>query len=128
MRKEYRHMMEQAALSDQKKEEIMNMMEHTDTGKRRLPKAGTIALAAALAVGCALSIAAGLPAQVYHFIGGGSVTVDPNTNTAYYDRLDAVPPAEVDGNGPRITIALQKGHTAKIMFCTTKMSDIYLMI
>ncbi len=95
MRKEYRHMMEQAALSDQKKEEIMNMMEHTDTGKRRLPKAGTIALA----VGCALSIAAGLPAQVYHFIGGGSVTVDPNTNTAYYDRLDAVPPAEVDGNG-----------------------------
>lgn len=77
----------------------MNMMEHTDTGKRRLPKAGTIALAAALAVGCALSIAAGLPAQVYHFIGGGSVTVDPNTNTAYYDRLDAVPPAEVDGNG-----------------------------
>ena len=51
MRKEYRHMMEQAALSDQKKEEIMNMMEHTDTGKRRLPKAGTIALAAALAVG-----------------------------------------------------------------------------
>lgn len=99
MRKEYRHMMEQAALSDQKKEEIMNMMEHTDTGKRRLPKAGVIALAAALAVGCVLSIAAGLPAQVYHFIGGGSVTVDPNTDTAYYDRLNAVPPAEVDGNG-----------------------------
>lgn len=99
MRKEYRHMMEQAALSDQKKEEIMNMMEHTDTGKRRLPNAGAIALAAALAVGCALSIAAGLPAQVYHFIGGGSVTVDPNTDTAYYDRLNAVPPAEVDGNG-----------------------------
>lgn len=99
MRKEYRHMMEQAALSDEKKEEIMNRMEHTDTGKRRLPKAGVIALAAALAAGCVLSIAAGLPAQVYHFIGGGSVTVDPNTDTAYYDRLDAVPPAEVDGNG-----------------------------
>lgn len=99
MRKEYRHMMEQAALSDPKKEEIMNRMEHMDTGKRRLPKAGVIALAAALAAGCALSIAAGLPAQVYHFIGGGSVTVDPNTDTAYYDRLNAVPPAEVDGNG-----------------------------
>ena len=99
MRKEYRHMMEQAALSDPKKEEIMNRMEHMDTGKRRLPKAGVIALAAALAVGCALSIAAGLPAQVYHFIGGGSVTVDPNTDTAYYDRLNAVPPAEVDENG-----------------------------
>ncbi len=99
MRKEYRHMMEQAALSDPKKEEIMNRMEHMDTGKRRLPKAGVIALAAALAVGCVLSIAAGLPAQVYHFIGGGSVTVDPNTDTAYYDRLNAVPPAEVDENG-----------------------------
>lgn len=99
MRKEYRHMMEQAALSEQKKEEIMELMEHKNTGKRRMPKAGKIALAAALAVGCVLSIAAGLPAQVYHFIGGGSVTVDPNTNTAYYDRLNAVPPAEADDNG-----------------------------
>lgn len=99
MRKEYRHMMEQAALSDEKKEEILTMLEHQDTKKRRLPKVGKLALAAALAVGCVLSIAAGLPAQVYHFIGGGSVTVDPNTNTAYYDRLDAVPPAEVDEAG-----------------------------
>lgn len=99
MRKEYRHMMEQAALSDEKKEEILTMLEHQDTKKRRMPKAGKIVLAAALAVGCVLSIAAGLPAQVYHFIGGGSVTVDPNTNTAYYDRLNAVPPAEVDESG-----------------------------
>lgn len=99
MKQEYRHMMEQAALSDQKKEEIMELMEHKGTGKHRMPKVGKIALAAALAVGCVLSIAAGLPAQVYHFIGGGSVTVDPNTNTAYYDRLDAVPPAEVDEAG-----------------------------
>lgn len=99
MRKEYRHMMEQAALSDEKKEEILTMLEHQDTKKRRMPKVTKIVLAAALAVGCVLSIAAGLPAQVYHFIGGGSVTVDPNTNTAYYDRLDAVPPAEVDEAG-----------------------------
>ena len=99
MRKEYRHMMEQAALSDEKKEEILTMLENQNTGKHRMPKAGKIALAAALAAGCVLSIAAGLPAQVYHFIGGGSVTVDPNTNTAYYDRLNAVPPAEVDKNG-----------------------------
>lgn len=99
MRKEYRHMMEQAALSDRKKEEIMELMEHKHTGKHGVPKAGKLALAAALAVGCVLSIAAGLPAQVYHFIGGGSVTVDPNTDTAYYDRLDAVPPAEADENG-----------------------------
>lgn len=99
MRKEYRHMMEQAALSDEKKEEILTMLEHQDPKKHRMPKAGRIVLAAALAVGCVLSIAAGLPAQVYHFIGGGSVTVDPNTNTAYYDRLNAVPPAEVDEDG-----------------------------
>lgn len=77
----------------------MDMLENKTTGKRRFPHAGKLALAAALAVGCVLSIAAGLPAQVYHFIGGGSVTVDPNTDTAYYDRLNAVPPAEVDGNG-----------------------------
>lgn len=99
MRKEYRHMMEQAALSNEKKEEILTMLDNQNTKKRRMPKAGKIALAAALAVGCVLSIAAGLPAQVYHFIGGGSVTVDPNTNTAYYDRLNAVPPAQVDGSG-----------------------------
>ena len=99
MRKEYRHIMEQAALSNEKKEEILTMLDNQNTKKRRMPKAGKIALAAALAVGCVLSIAAGLPAQVYHFIGGGSVTVDPNTNTAYYDRLNAVPPAQVDGSG-----------------------------
>lgn len=97
----YWHMMEQAQMSERKKEEIMNMLENNEkrTQKRRMPRMGKVILAAALAVGCVLSIAAGLPAQVYHFIGGGSVTVDPNTNTAYYDRLDAVPPAEVDGNG-----------------------------
>ena len=99
MKQEYRHMMEQAALSNEKKEEILTMLDNQNTKKRRMPKAGKIALAAALAVGCVLSIAAGLPAQVYHFIGGGSVTVDPNTNTAYYDRLNAVPPAQVDGSG-----------------------------
>lgn len=99
MMTDYRHMMEQVTLSDQKKEEIMEMIENKQAQKHRLPKAGKIVLAAALAVGCVLSVAAGLPAQVYHFIGGGSVTVDPNTDTAYYDRLDAVPPAEVDENG-----------------------------
>lgn len=95
----YWRMMEQVTMSDRKKEEIMDMLENQGTQKRRMPRAGKLILAAALAVGCVLSIAAGLPAQVYHFIGGGSVTVDPNTNTAYYDRLNAVPPAEVDGSG-----------------------------
>lgn len=93
MRKEYRHMMEQAALSDQKKEEIMELMEHKHTGKRGVPKAGKLALAAALAVGCVLSIAAGLPAQVYHFIGGGSATINPGTGEGFFNY-------DVEGNEP----------------------------
>ena len=72
----YWRMMEQVTLSDQKKEEIMEMLENKDARKHRIPKAGKIALAAALAVGCVLSIAAGLPAQVYNFVSGGVTVVD----------------------------------------------------
>lgn len=72
----YWRMMEQVTLSDQKKEEIMEMLENKDARKHRMPKAGKIALAAALAVGCVLSIAAGLPAQVYNFVSGGVTVVD----------------------------------------------------
>ncbi|MBD5129914.1 MAG: hypothetical protein HDT43_08325 [Ruminococcaceae bacterium] len=75
MMKDYRHMMEQVALSDQKKEEIMEMIENKQTQKRRMPHMTKIVLAAALAVGCVLSIAAGLPGQVYNFMAGGAVTV-----------------------------------------------------
>lgn len=73
----YWHMMEQVTLSDRKKEEIMDMLENKGTQKRRMPKAGKLILAAALAVGCVLSIAAGLPAQVYNFMSGGSVVFMP---------------------------------------------------
>ena len=76
MKQEYRHMMEQAALSNEKKEEILTMLDNQNTKKRRMPKAGKIALAAALAVGCVLSIAAGLPAQVYNFMSGGMVSIE----------------------------------------------------
>ena len=72
----YWHMMEQVTLSDQKKEEIMDMLENKGTQKRRMPRAGKIVLAAALAVGCVLSIAAGLPAQVYNFMSGGMVSIE----------------------------------------------------
>ena len=75
MRKEYRHMMEQAALSTEKKEEILAMFENQNTGKRRMPKAAKLVLAAALAAGCVLSIAAGLPAQVYNFVSGGQAVI-----------------------------------------------------
>ena len=74
----YWRMMEQVTMSDRKKEEIMDMLENQGTQKRRMPKAGKLILAAALAVGCVLSIAAGLPAQVYNFVSGGQVVVQPD--------------------------------------------------
>ena len=72
----YWHMMEQVTLSDQKKEEIMDMLENKGTQKGRRPSVKVMVLAAALAVGCVLSIAAGLPAQVYNFMTGGSVAIE----------------------------------------------------
>ena len=73
----YWRMMEQVTMSDRKKEEIMDMLENQGTQKRRKPSVKALVLAAALAVGCVLSIAAGLPAQVYNFVTGGSVVVEP---------------------------------------------------
>ncbi|MBD5084550.1 MAG: hypothetical protein HDT33_05675 [Clostridiales bacterium] len=52
----------------------MDMLENKNTQKRRMPAVAKIALVAALAVGCVLSIAAGLPAQVYNAMTGGSMT------------------------------------------------------
>ena len=80
----YRHMMEQVALSDRKKEEIMEQLEMKETKKRRMPRARTIILAAALAVGCLLSIAAAanLPARVYNFLTGGQIYMDSGTTFA----------------------------------------------
>lgn len=80
----YRHMMEQVALSDTKKEEIMDILENKENVKHRVPHVTKIVLAAALAVGCVLSIAAGLPAQVYNFVAGGSATVMPGSGEAYF--------------------------------------------
>ncbi len=73
---DYRRMMEQVTLSDRKKEEIMDMLENKGTQKRRKPSMKALVLAAALAVGCVLSIAAGLPAQVYNFMSGGMVSIE----------------------------------------------------
>lgn len=90
----YWHMMEQVTLSDQKKEEIMEMMELKGTRKGRGPSVKVLVLAAALAVGCALSIAAGLPAQVYNFMSGGSVSI---TSTEHGDTVDGY--VEWDASG-----------------------------
>lgn len=54
----------------------MDMLENKGTQKGRRPSVKVMVLAAALAVGCVLSIAAGLPAQVYNFMSGGSVVID----------------------------------------------------
>ena len=77
----------------------MNMLENKDTQKRRMPRAGKLILAAALAVGCVLSIAAGLPAQVYNFVSDGVVTVLPGTNQTIFESNgeDASPIALKDG-------------------------------
>lgn len=110
MMKDYRHMMEQITLSDQKKEEIMELLENNQAKKRRMPRAKTLVLAAALAVGCVLSIAAGLPAQVYNLMAGGTLTVDPETNRAIFEVSANVPVTLEDGrimltaNGEKLDI------------------------
>ena len=109
--KKYRHMMEQVALSDRKKEEIMEQLERKETQKRRMPRAGMIVLAAALAMGCLLSIAAGLPARVYNFATGGQIFVIPgSTSGAFvYDPIAPIRPEdgrlwfEADGQTVDIT-------------------------
>ena len=55
----------------------MEMLENKGTQKRRKPSVKVMLLAAALAVGCVLSIAAGLPGQMYNFLSGGSMTSMP---------------------------------------------------
>ena len=82
--KDYRRMMEQVTLSDRKKEEIMDMLENKQPQKRRMPAVAKIALAAALAAGCALCVAEGLPAQVYNFVAGGSAAFLPGTGEGHF--------------------------------------------
>ena len=48
--------------------------------KRRMPRWKTALIAAALAAGALLSIAAGLPTTVYHLLSGGTATVQQGPN------------------------------------------------
>ena len=108
--KDYRHMMRQVMLSDEKKEEIMDMLENKGTQKRRKPSVKVMVLAAALAVGCVLSIAAGLPAQVYNLMTGGTLTVMPGTDHAIFEVSADIPVTLEDGrimltaNGEKLDI------------------------
>ena len=73
----YRHMMEQVTLSDRKKEEMMEQLEHKQSRKRRIPTAGRVVLVAAITAVCLLSVAAATSAPdrvVYRFATGGEVT------------------------------------------------------
>ena len=79
---EYRDAMDNLRFTDKEKEHIMNNLmnqEQQNSKGKRIPLRAAL-LAAALAVGCVLSIAAGLPAQVYNFVSGGSVAAIPGTN------------------------------------------------
>lgn len=100
----YWSMMEQVTLSDRKKEEIMEMIENKGTQKGRRPSVKVMVLAAALAVGCVLSIAAGLPAQVYHLMSGGSVVFTP-----YNDMGDAIAGEMVFGDEEYAPIVQEDG-------------------
>lgn len=54
-------------------------------------------IAAALAAGCALCVAAGLPAQMYNFVAGGSTIVLPGTGEAHFTvDSDAASPLTVE--------------------------------
>ena len=97
MMKDYRRMMAQVTLSDRKKEEIMDMLENKNTQKRRMPAVAKIALVAALAVGCVLSIAAGLPAQVYNLMSGGQLVVEPGSASITFNDDEAAPLTIEDG-------------------------------
>lgn len=97
MMKDYRHMMRQVMLSDEKKEEIMDMLENKGTQKRRMPSVKVLVLAAALAVGCVLSIAAGLPAQVYNLMAGGQVVIEPGSASITFNDEEAAPLTVEDG-------------------------------
>lgn len=75
--------------------------------KRRMPRWKTALIAAALAVGCVLSIAAGLPATVYHLVTGGTVTVQRGPDGyASYDFSNQFPTDPVVLEDGRLWLAI----------------------
>lgn len=75
--------------------------------KRRVPPLRAALLAAALAVGCALCIAAGLPTTVYHLVTGGTVTVQRGPDGyASYDFSNQFPTDPVVLEDGRLWLAI----------------------
>ncbi|MDE6261501.1 MAG: hypothetical protein K2M42_11725 [Oscillospiraceae bacterium] len=79
LEQDYRDVLDSLRFSKETKERMMKNIteqkEHNPAKRRGVRPLRAGLIAAALAVGCVLSIAAGLPAQVYNFVSGGSVAV-----------------------------------------------------
>lgn len=103
MMREYRHMMEQAALSDEKKEEILTMLDNQDMKKRRRPSVKVMVLAAvlvALALSCT-AMASGVVAETFGlWLGDRRVELDELTPVAFdlEGYLTQYPTGIVDGD------------------------------
>lgn len=74
-------MMEQVALSDQKKENIMELLENAGTQKRRKPSVKALVLAAALAAGCLISGAVAMrqPEFIPDFTRAVKITIEKDS-------------------------------------------------
>lgn len=80
--------------------------------KRRTPRWKTALIAAALAVGAVLSIAAGLPTTVYHLVNGGTVTVQQGPNGyESYDFTNQFPTEPVVLENGRLWLVLDGERT-----------------
>ena len=80
--------------------------------KRRMPHLAQILLAAALAVGCVLMIAAGLPMTVYHLATGGTVTVQYGPDGYQsYDFRDQFPTEPVILENGRLWLVIKDERT-----------------
>ncbi len=80
--------------------------------KKRTPQWKAALLAAALAVGALLSIAAGLPTTVYHLVTGGTMTIQEGPNGyKSYDFTNQFPAEPVVLEEGRLWLVLDGGRT-----------------
>lgn len=94
--KDYNYMMRQVTLRDQKKDEILELLENRCSQKRRRPVLGRLVVAAVLAAGCLLCIAAGLSNLAYRFSNGAAfTTADKDGEPHLYLGDEDYSPAEI---------------------------------
>ena len=83
-------------------------------GKRRRPSLKTVLLAAALAAGCLLSVAAGLPVKVYQLVSGGSMVVQTDGAGWYYTYISLENESPVVLEDGRLWLVLPNGERTDI--------------